>query len=137
MNVLGNYCPVSNLSFLSKVLEKVVAHQLTQHLQQHKLYDPLQSAYRKGHSTETALLKIKADTDRILDEGDGVLLVMLDLSAAFDTLDHSILLRRLQESVGFKATALKWLKSYLSNRAQQVHINTAISKRVQLTTGMP
>ncbi len=60
-NILGNYRPVSNLPFLSKVIEKVVASQLTSYLQQHQLLDPLQSAYRKGHSTETALLKIKAD----------------------------------------------------------------------------
>ncbi len=89
------------------MLEEVVACQLTSYLQQHQLLDPLQSSYRKGHSTETALLKIKADMDALLDEKDSVLLVMLDLSAAFDTLDHAILVNRLEDSVGVKAVALK------------------------------
>jgi len=136
-NILSNYRPVSNLPFVSKVLEKVVAHQLTTHLQLHGLHDSLQSAYRKGHSTETALLKIKADLDSILDKGDGVLLVMLDLSAAFDTLDHEILLRRLEHSVGLKGTALTWMRSYLSGRYQRVHINEATSDKFQLVTGVP
>ena len=136
-NVLQNYRPVSNLPFVNKVLEKIVAQQLTQHLKQHRLYDPLQSAYKKGHSTETALLKIKADMDKILDDGDGVLLVMLDLSAAFDTLDHKILFRRLEETVGIKGAALEWLKSYLNNRYQRVHIDDAYSSNVALTTGVP
>ena len=136
-NIFSNYRPVSNLPFLSKVLEKVVAQQLTKYLQQHQLYDPLQSAYKKGHSTETALLKIKADVDNIMDDGDGVLLVMLDLSAAFDTLDHGILLNRLEHTVGLKGSALSWMRSYLSNRHQQVHIDNAVSQKVQLSTGVP
>lgn len=66
---------------MSKLLERVVAQQITQHLLQYGLYEPSQSAYRSGHSTETALLKIKNDVDMALDQGDGVLLVLLDLSA--------------------------------------------------------
>ena len=126
-NVLQNYRPVSNLPFLNKVMEKVVAKQLSQHLKHQGLYDPLQSAYRKAHSTETALLRIKADMDRILDEGDGVLLVMLDLSACFDTLDHNVLFKRLEEYAVVRGPALEWLKSYLNNRHQSVHINDSVS----------
>ena len=81
-DLLKNYRPASNLPFLSKVLEKVVAHQLTEHMSKFGLHDPFQSAYRAGHSTETALMKIKDDIDCALNQGDGILLVLLDLSAA-------------------------------------------------------
>jgi hypothetical protein len=136
-NTLGNYRPVSNLPFLSKVMEKVVAHELTRHMKRHHISDPLQSAYKRGHSTETALLKIKADIDKILDTGDGVLLVLLDLSAAFDTLDHGILLKRLETCVGLKGPALAWMKLYLSGRYQRVHIGDSRSDSVELATGVP
>ena len=86
--VLKNFRPVSNLCFLSKVLEKVVAAQLDLHLSQNNLHKPYQSAYRKGHSTETALLKIHDDIIRAVGEQKVVLFVMLDLSASFDTVNH-------------------------------------------------
>ena len=101
-----NYRPISNLTFLSKVIEKIVASQLTGYLQENKLFPDLQSDYRQGHSTETALLKIFSD---ILDAADSVqvtLLGLLDLSAAFDTVDHDILLTRLQVSYGVSGSAL-------------------------------
>ena len=106
VNVLKNYIPVSNIPFIGKVLEKVVAKQLTQHLRDHDLGVDLQSAYHLGCSTETALMKIKADIDHILDQGQDVLLVTLDLSAVFDMIDHEILLERLHTYVGFTGTAL-------------------------------
>jgi hypothetical protein len=136
-NILGNYRPVSNLPFISKVLEKVVAAQITNFLKQHHLFDPLQSAYRTGHSTESALIKVKTDADLILDEGDAMLLVLLDLSAAFDTLDHSILLRRIERTVGINGNALDWIKSYLTERRQRVHINDDTSQSAILQTGVP
>ena len=134
---LSNYRPVSNIPFLSKVMEKVVAKQLTTHLTRNGLHDPMQSAYKQGSSTETALLRIKADMEEVLDAGDGVLLVLLDLSAAFDTVDHAILLQRLQEEVGLQDTALQWMKSYLTGRTQAVHINSYASTDAALTTGVP
>ena len=136
-NDFKNYRPVSNIPFVSKVIEKVVAKQLTNHLTQHNLHDKMQSAYKRGTSTETALLRIKADIDRILDEGDGVLVVLLDLSAAFDTIDHDILLQRLQEEVGLQQIALQWVRSYLANRRQAVHINGSVSQSVNLSIGVP
>jgi hypothetical protein len=135
--VLKNYRPVANLPFLSKVLERVVAAQLTTYLESNLLQDPLQSAYRAGHSTESAVLKIKSDLDTILDAGDAALMVLLDLSAAFDTIDHEILLTRLERDVGIKGNALEWLTSYLSNRSQSVVINDAVSKPQPLTVGVP
>lgn len=137
VNDFKSYRPVSNIPFLSKVMERVVSHQLTKQLTQYNIHDSLQSAYKKGTSTETALLRIKADIDRVLDEGDGVLLVLLDLSAAFDTIDHTILLQRLQDYVGLCDTALKWVQSYLTNRTQAVCINQSVSKPVDLTIGVP
>ena len=79
---------------MSKVIEKAVAKQLDEHLSKHELYDPFQSAYRKSHSMETALLKVHNDIANALDKGNSAVLVMLDLSAAFDTLDHRIVLDR-------------------------------------------
>ena len=105
-------------------MEKVVASQLTNHLTQHNLHDDMQSAYKRGTNAETAILRFKADMENILDAGECVLLILLsDLSAAFDTIDHSILIQRLQDEVGLNETALQWLKSYLSGRIQAVHIN--------------
>ena len=95
VNVLKNYRSVSNLPFLSKVLERVVAGQLFEHMDVNNLFSPLQSAYRPFHSCETALLKVQSDIFCALDTRCVVIHVMLDLSAAFDTLDHGILLDRL------------------------------------------
>jgi hypothetical protein len=123
----SNFRPISNLPTIEKVLEKVVAAQLQDHLRLHNILDPLQSAYRPLHSTETAILRIQHDINMTMDKGDAVLLVMLDLSAAFDTLDHDILLNRLQQLAGITGTALEWISSYLSNRKQFVKIGDAHS----------
>ena len=86
-NTLKNYCPVSGLAFLSKILEKVVYAQLKTHLNDNKLNVLLQLAYKEIHSTETAMLKILNDLLNASDNGDLILLCLLDLSAAFDSLD--------------------------------------------------
>ena len=85
---LRNYRPVSNLHFISKIIENIVAERLEEHLNSFSLYDPLQSAYRSGHSTETAIVKLSIDIVSNLDRGHCVILASLDLSAAFDTVDH-------------------------------------------------
>ena len=102
--VLKNFRPVSNLSFLSKVIEKVIASRLADHMAANDLMDPMQSAYRKGHSTETALLRVHNDIIGAVDKGNGVILVFLDLSAAFDTVD----LRILSYSISLK-NMLVWM----------------------------
>ncbi len=90
-----NYKPVSNLAFPSKLIERVVALQLVDHLLNNGLMDKFQSAYREGHNIETALLRVQNDILMKLYKGKVVMLVFLDLSADFDTIDHGILLKRL------------------------------------------
>ena len=97
---LKNYRPVSGLSFISKLVERVVAKQLRDHLHAHGLENSYQSAYKAGHSTETALLLIKNEVHLSLARGEPTALVLLDLSAAFDTIDHSTLLNCLPSSFG-------------------------------------
>ena len=107
-NVLKNYRPISNLPFLSKILEKVVLHQLLAHLQENNLCNPFQSAYRTGHSTETALLRVVNDLLAAMDEDKVSVLLLLDLSATFDAIDHQILLSRLETVFGIRFAAPRW-----------------------------
>ena len=94
-DILINYRPVSNLTFIWKVIEKVISGRLNEHLVNKSLFVPLQSAYRDKHSTETVLIKGQNDILSALDAGSSAILLMLDLSAAFNTIDHDILLSRL------------------------------------------
>ena len=135
--ILKNYRPVSNLSFLSKLIERVVCTQLISHLKSNGLYEVFQSAYREFHSTETALLRVQNDLLLSVDESGGVILVLLDLSAAFDTIDHDKLLKLLSERFGIRGSALAWIKSYLSNRKQSVLINGERSEELELIYGVP
>ena len=135
--MLKNYRPVSNLSFISKVLEKIVFNQIVSYLKANFLIDPFQSAYKAAHSTETALLKVVNDLLCGIDNGNISLLTMLDLSAAFDTIDHPILFERLSSAFGIKNTALSWFKSYLENRTQKVKINNFYSDDIPVEFGVP
>ena len=135
--VFKNYRPVSNLSFISKVTERAVFIQIDNHMKKHDLYPLLQSAYRKNHSTETALLKVTNDILMKINSQHAVLLVLLDLSAAFDTVDHSLLLRRLQTSFGISGAPLDWFTSYLTARRQRVSISGALSDSLSLDWGVP
>ena len=101
---LKNYRPVSNLSFMSKVLEKVVLSQILRHVNSNKLLSDFQSAYDPYHSTETALVKVTNHLLSARNEGKISVLVLLDLSAAFDTIDHDISLHRLHNAFGFEDT---------------------------------
>ncbi len=132
-----NYRPVSNLPYVSKLIERCVCYQLVDHMKENKLFEKLQSAYCEGRSTETALLSVKNDITLAMDEQQLTALVLLDLSAAFDTVDHQILLGRLSDRVGVKGHALKWLTSYLTGRRQQVLISGVKSEPVSLTCGVP
>ena len=101
------------------------------------LYPTSQSAYQKGHSTETVLLKVQNDILMNMNCKHVTLLVLLDLSAAFDTVDHNILLARLKSSIGINGTALNWFTSYLNNRSQRVSLNGFTSDSFKLPYGVP
>uniref|UniRef100_A0A3P9HAM5 Reverse transcriptase domain-containing protein n=1 Tax=Oryzias latipes TaxID=8090 RepID=A0A3P9HAM5_ORYLA len=135
--VLNNYRPISNLPFLGKVLEKVVYQQLTDFLLLNNSFDVFQSGFRPHHSTETALIKVTNDIRLNTDDGKVSVLILLDLSAAFDTVDHGILLHRLQDWVGISGSALSWLKSYLEDRKYFVEIGSCVSDYMALTCGVP
>ena len=137
VEVLKNYRPVSNLSFISKVIERVVASRILDHMRENNLVDPMQSAYRSGHSTETALLRVHSDIVSAIDKGRGVFLILLDLSAAFDTVDHTILLSFLKDYIGLDGPALKLFETYLTNRTQCVSIKGVLSELSELAYGVP
>ena len=134
---MKNFRPVSNLSVFSKLTERAVQAQLLNHLNKNKLFDPHQSAYRAGHSTETALLKVANDLISALDKKHVTILSLLDLSAAFDTIDHTILLQRLERSYGITGTTLAWIESYLKDRNQQVQVKGVRSSATALSYGVP
>ena len=133
---LRNYSPVSNLHFISKIIEKLVAQRLEEHLSRFSLYDSLESAYRSGHSTETSIVKLSIDIVSNLNRGHCVILASLDLSAAFNTVDHGIFLQ-LEHKYGIYGTSYQWFKSYLHNRQLKVCINSSFSKSHNLKCGVP
>ena len=136
-HILKNYRPVSNLPFLSKVIEKVIAKQLTAHMLKHDIFEEFQSAYKANHSTETTLLKVFNDIMLNLDSGSGTFFILLDLSAAFDTIDYDVLCDVLQCHLGICGTALDLLRSFLQGRSQSVIIDGIQSELKQLTCGVP
>ena len=134
---LNNFRPVSNLSFISKLLEKVVSRQLVNYLDISRLLPKFQSAYRADHSTETALLRVHSDLVAASDAGKISLIALLDLSAAFDTVDHAILLERLSTEFGLHGVALSWIESYLTGRQQSVKCSGTVSAPMNVTCGIP
>ena len=136
-NLKGNFRPLSNLSFFSKVLEKCVFKQLVNHLDTNGLLGNCQSAYRQFHSCETALALVSNDILNNLNSGLPTFIVMLDLSAAFDTVDHAILIERLENTYHVTGIALEWFKSYLSGRSFNVKIRCSLSNGVITFYGVP
>ena len=134
---LNSYRPISNLSFVSKVVEKCASLQLIEYLEANKLLPTKQSAYRKYHSCETATLKIFNDILLLIDNKSKVILLLLDLSAAFDTVKHATLLDKLYTHYGIKQTALEWFKSYLSGRTSSVCIGDELSPSIEIEIGVP
>ena len=129
-DILKNYRPVSNLTFISKVIEKVISGRLNDHLINNSLF-------RDEHSTETALIKVQNDILSALDTGSSAILLMLDLSAAFDTIDNDILLSRVCNVYGITGNALDWFRSYLTGRKHRVVIEDSLSVDQELDIGVP
>ena len=133
-NVASSYRPISNLPVLSKLSEKLV---LMSYLNNSNLFPTHQSAYRRYHSTETAVTKVYSDILGAADEGKLSLLILLDLSAAFDFVDHSILLKRLESTYGFDGPTLEWFKNFLSDRSFNVRCSGTRSDFVDSSVGVP
>uniref|UniRef100_A0A8C6VZI6 Reverse transcriptase domain-containing protein n=1 Tax=Nothobranchius furzeri TaxID=105023 RepID=A0A8C6VZI6_NOTFU len=134
---LANFRPISKLPFLSKVLEKIVYSQITAHMNSFSLVDVFPSKFRPLHSTESALLRVTNDILVASDSGSPVLLLLLDLSAVFDCIDHDILLDRLESWVGLRGTSLQWFCSYLSNRVFKVQLGNCSSTFLPLPWAVP
>ena len=134
--LFDNYRPISILPAISKLFERVVYNQLYEYFALNNLLYYSQHGFRKLHSTETAALEFIDKILKHLDSGKLPIAVFIDLSKAFDTIDHKILLYKLQY-YGVSGTALLWFKNYLSNRSQFVQINDTQSNLLNLTTGVP
>ena len=125
------------MSFISKFLEKIVDNKLQAHIENNHLSDSLQSAYRKQHSTESALLKVHNDIITSMDQGEVTALTSLDLPAAFDTIDHATLTHRFSDWYGVSGQAQIWFSSYLQNRHQSVKTMDTLSDKVTLSYRVP
>ena len=136
-NILGNYRPIVNLQFLSKVIEKVVLKRLTSHMSLNNLHCHQQFGYKKHHSTETMLLQIVNDVLVGFERNSGTVLVLLDMSSAFDTVDLKKLLSILEDQIKIKGTALLWFRSFLLDRVQKVLINGQLSDVLLTLYGVP
>ena len=134
---LKNYRPVSNLPVLSKLLERAILDQLNHYLDENSLHCPVQSGYRPKHSCETLLVRMTDDILKEMEAGNVVALVLLDLSAAFDTIDHKILIQKLSKDFGISGNALAWFTDYLANRSFCVKVNQGFSDFLCLLFGVP
>ena len=132
-----NYRPVSNLSFLSKVIERVMLKQFNQHCNNYGLFLDYQSAYRSNYSCETSLLKLMNDILWNMENKHVTALIMMDFSAAFDTVDHELLLEILHHRYGISDNALKWYNNYLRPRGFKVCVGNSYSKERPLTFSVP
>ena len=133
----ANYRPISNLNTIGKVIERLFLARLMPHIAASKYFSPMQSAYRKLHSTETALLKIMDDLYRIVDRKKSAVLISLDLSAAFDTIDHAILIQRLKQRFCVSDVVLNWISTYLQGRLQYVKVGEEKSAVTCCEVGVP
>jgi len=123
---LNSYRPISNHTFLS-VVERAAADRLRRHIKSHQLFPARQSAYRPHHSTETAITAVHDEIIKAIDSGNVCAVVLLDLSAAYDTVDHHILLQIMNRRFAVACEALDWCQSYLSHRSQTFCINGQLS----------
>jgi len=132
-----HYRPISILSTLSKIFEKFIARQIVNHLKTHKLLTEYQSGFREKHSCTTAMLKIVEDIREKYDKGEITILVLLDFSKAFDSLNFETLLIKLEKYFGFDAFAVELMRSYLTERLQCVIINNNKSSFEPINSGVP
>ena len=132
----ANNRPISLLPILSKVSERLAHKQFVEFLTTHDKLSTYQSGNRKMHSTETALINLTDNILKAIDEKYALLLVLLDMSKAFDSLNHNLLLGKLRK-LGFKASVISWFSSYLSSRYQRVGYEDSVSELLPVTNGVP
>ena len=134
---LANFRPISNLNTIGKILERLALSRFFLTFQNSPSFSPLQSAYRKFHSTETALLQLTNDIMETIDSGNITILTALDMSAVFDTLDHITLLHRLQHTFGLSGYVISWICLYLTDCSFFVKIDSSSSLSTTILTGVP
>ena len=135
-NDMNNYRPISVISVVAKVFERITYDQLYNYLSQHDIFSKNQSGFRPLHSTVTALLEAADSWAYNIDRGNVNAVIFLDLKKAFDTVDHAILLSKLS-AYGIQGDAYNWFKSYLENRTQKCSVNGSLSKTCSLQCGIP
>ena len=135
-NDISNYRPISILPVLSKIFERVTLNQLTQYFEKHELLTGFQHAYRKFHGTVTCLFELLNEIYQLIDNKNKVAIVSLDLSKAFDTINHQLLIQKLK-SFNLKSNATDFLKSYLSNRMQVTKLDRFTSTFEEVKSGVP
>ena len=135
--VFKNCRPVSNLQYVSKLIERAVFNQVRDHMVANGIYPMFQSAFRPRHSTEMALVRIMNDILLAMNSRRVTLLALLDLSAAFDTVNYEVLLKRLHTDVSIRGKVPDWFKSYLNERSQRIVIQGAMSRQFDLDCGVP
>ena len=131
-----NYRPVAILCILSKVIERAVFLQIVEYMNDQDLFHPNHHGFRAGHSTTTAMIQMYDTWVQAVDKGELAGVCMLDMSAAFDVVDHSILLKKLK-LYGFDDEAIKWMENYLSGRSQAVYVDGALSSFLEVNVGVP
>ena len=136
-NLMSHFRPISNLSFIGKLIERVVLARLQKHLDNNNLNNHRQFGYKKKHGTETLIIKFINDIVVGIDSKKGVVVMLIDLSAAFDTVDHRKLLNILCYEYNIRGIALKWFKSFLVGRSQCVLIDSVLSEPLELSFGVP
>ena len=134
---LKNYRPVTNEVFVSKITEKVVTIRLFEHMTANSLHSKYQHGYKKFHGTETLLLKVVDDVLIGFESNSATIVLLIDLSAAFDTVDINKLLDILENDIGIKGIALAWFKSFLTGRSQCVKIESSLSDTLPVLFGVP
>ena len=131
-----NFRPISVLSIFSKILERALHRMVYSYFQKHRLLSPLQSSFHPLHSTSTCLTHLTNTLLENIDKGLLTGLIFLDLSKAFDALDHSIILDKLTSS-GMNRSAVQWFRSYLTVRTQRVCTNGVLSEPQPIPFGVP
>ena len=135
--ITSNYRPVSNLPFLSKVLEKIVLARYNNHCDRHNLIPSFHLAYRPKHSCETLMVKLVNDLLWSMERKEATAVAVIDLSATFDMVDHNILIDLLHETLGIGDKALRWFQSYVDNRYCKVKIGKDYLERKSLNFSVP